>query len=203
MRPPHCSPTKLSTTVVVLFCCQLHSDGLISKSTRLNRTRAPNSKPPQREFQSSLSNPEMGFTEYFSFPRCYCHNTHPNRCFRTQYQISNGINTMMPSNRLFTVAQSRPSSRVGSKGQRRLLLSVRLLIKILQGTGRREDQLLVIKIKAAVKDCVRRNRAGDSTAFPLQEILECRLKAVVGPQMFAEALFLVDSFQAKRRLRRD
>jgi hypothetical protein len=102
------------------------------------------------------------------------------------------------------MAQGRPSTRlqrrVGSKRQRRLLLSVRLLIKILQATGRPEDQLIVSKIKAVVKDCVRQNRAGYMTATPLQETLECRLRAVVGQQMFGEALFLVDLYQAKKRL---
>ncbi|CAB9526822.1 expressed unknown protein [Seminavis robusta] len=91
---------------------------------------------------------------------------------------------------------------VGSRRQRRLLLSVRLLIRALQSTGNLEDVLLAKMIKNTVKECVRQNRAGEKNAVPLQQNLELRLQALVGPQMFMEAMVMVDFYQTKRQLRR-
>ena len=95
-----------------------------------------------------------------------------------------------------------PRRRLGSKRQQRFLLSVKLLLKSLESSnGSNVDRYIAQQVKLAVRECIRQNRAGDKGAIPLQAKLEMRLQEIVGPEMLADSMILVDLYQAKRSLR--
>ena len=111
----------------------------------------------------------------------------------------------MPVNHKILPIRRTPNRRrrlaLGSKRQQRFLLAIRLLIKSLQASNRAVDLLLADQVKFSVRECIRQNRAGDKTTIPLQPMLETRLRGIVGNQMFAESLFLVDFYHAKQLVR--
>ena len=111
----------------------------------------------------------------------------------------------MPVNHKILPIRRTPNRRrrlaLGSKRQQRFLLAVKLLLKSLEASNRPVDLLLAEQVKFSVRECIQQNRAGDKTAIPLQPMLEARIQGIVGSQMFAESLFLVDFYHAKQLVR--
>lgn len=62
-----------------------------------------------------------------------------------------------------------------------VLLFVKILLRFLDQTSNR---LLQLQAKAAIAECVQRNRMGDSKYIDLQKALELQLTAVLGYPMY-------------------
>ena len=83
--------------------------------------------------------------------------------------------------------------------RRDLLLFVRILIKCIEMS---QNTKLCMQTKAMVSECVKRNRMGDPHFSPLQENLEMRLRALVGPDYWNLAKDYVHCFKKAQSQRK-